>query len=302
MVRILDPLLKSVAAVLTLLVLASWAGPLHPAGDTLAVVRAPLLALAALAVIWTSWPRGVRWPLAALALLALGQVVAMKLVAPAPGAFSVYQKNLLYRNAQIPQLSQDILAAAPDVITLQELTGRNGEILDRLAPDYPHRTTCPFYSWSRNAVLSRHPILPGGTLCLSGQGIAGLHLDTPQGPVWVLSLHLRWPFPHGQGAQAAALEQVIAGLEGPMVLSGDFNMVPWGHSVRRLTRAAGLRRAGPLRPTYWLAPHGWPAGQVLSIPLPLDQVWSPGGGKAENRPLFGSDHAGVLARVHLDAD
>ncbi|MBW4984567.1 endonuclease/exonuclease/phosphatase family protein [Mameliella sp. CS4] len=302
MVSLMRALVSIVAGFLVLAALATWGGVLHPAGDSLAVARLPLVALAALVVIWTGWARWLRWGLAGAALVVLGQAVVMKLATPSPGSFSVYQKNLLYRNAQIPELAADMLAQAPDVITLQELTSRNGDILDRLAPVYPHRATCPFYSWSRNAVLSRHPVLPGGTLCLPGQGVAGLHLDTPQGPVWVLSVHLRWPWPHPQAAQAAALEEVMAGLEGPVILSGDFNMMPWGHSVRRLTRAADVRRAGPLQPTYWLAPHGWPAGQALPIPLALDQVWAPGGGRAETRPLWGSDHAGVLARVHLDAD
>lgn len=302
MVRVLDGLVKSVAVLLTLAALATWGGALHPAADTLAVGRMPLVALAALAVIWTGWPRWLRWPWAGLGLVVLAQVVVLKLAAPAPGDFTVYQKNLLYRNTAQGPLADDVLAAAPDVVTLQEVTGRNRAILARLEPAFPHRTTCPFYSWSENAVLSRHPVVPGGTLCLPGQGIAGLRLALPDGPVWVLSLHLRWPWPHPQHPQAAALEQVLAGLEGPVVLSGDFNMVPWGHSVTRLTGAAGLRRAGPLRPTYWLAPHGWRAGQSLPIPLPLDQVWAPGGGRIETRPLLGSDHAGVLARVRLDAD
>ena len=303
MVRGRGLLVKSIAVILTALALGTWTGPLHPLGDTLAVLRVPIVALAALAVIWTGWPRLLRWPLAALALVILGQVVAMKLATgPTPGAFTVYQKNILYRNARIPQLSEDILAQATDVITLQELTTRNGVILDRLAAAYPHLVTCPNFSWSRNAVLSRHPVVPGQTLCVPGQGLVGAQLDTPQGPVWVLSLHLRWPWPHGQGAQAARLQEVIADLEGPVVLAGDFNMMPWGHSVRRLTVAAGLRRAGPLRPTYWLAPFGWRTQWALTVPLPLDQVWAPGGGKIEIRPNLGSDHAGVLARVHLDAD
>ena len=114
--------------------------------------------------------------------------------------------------------------------------------------------------------------------------------------------HMIVPLFVGREKSVKALEEVMAGLEGPVILSGDFNMMPWGHSVRRLTRAADVRRAGPLQPTYWLAPHGWPAGQALPIPLALDQVWAPGGGRAETRPLWGSDHAGVLARVHLDAD
>lgn len=297
MVSGLDRLVKSVAAGLGLLALASWGGPLHPAGDTLSVLRVPLLVLAALAVIWTAWPRRLRWPAAGLCLLALGQVGGMKLYAPAPGPFTVYQKNLWYGNPQAEALASEIIAQAPDVVTLQEVSAGNRRVLDLLRPGYPHQHLCTSHGWSV-AVLSRHPVVAGETLCSQGRGLAGLRVSLPEGPVWVLSVHLLWPWPHGQRPQADRIEALVTGLEGPVVLAGDFNMMPWGSDVRRLVRATGVRRAGPLAPTYWLRPFDLP----LALPLPLDQVYATGGGAASVRPLLGSDHAGVLARVVLDAD
>ena len=89
-----------------------------------------------------------------------------------------------------------------------------------------------------------------------------------------------------------AVKSVAVGLLGLRAL------FTWGGVVRRLARATGVRRAGPLMPTYWLRQEGWP----LSVPLPLDQVWATGGGRIKRRPMIGSDHAGLLARVSLDAD
>lgn len=286
-----------VAAGLTLAALATWAGPLHPAGDALAVVRVPLLVLAALAVIWTRWPAWLRWPLAGACILALAQIVAMKLTSPAPGDVSVYQKNLWYLNQQADELSADILAQAPDVVTLQEVSPHNRHMLDILRPDYPHQYLCTTQGWSI-AVLSRHPMATDSGICSIGRGLAAVQVSLPQGPVWVLSVHLRWPWPHSQRQQAIWLEEAVDALEGPVVMSGDFNMMPWGSDVRRLVRATGVRRAGPMVPTFWLRPLGW----LPAIPLPLDQVYATGGGQVSVRPLLGSDHAGVLARVHLDAD
>ncbi len=297
MVRIRDTAVKSVAAGLLLLVLASWAGPLHPAGDTLSVLRVPLLVLAALALIWTTWPRRLRWSVAGLCLLALGQVVWMKYQTPTPGGFTVYQKNLWYRNPQHEALAAEILGQKPDVVTLQEVSRQNERVLDLLRADYPHQQRCASRGWSV-VVLSRHPVVAGQTLCSVGRGLAGVQVSLPEGPVWVISVHLIWPWPHGQRAQAERLEAMIQGLAGPVVLSGDFNMMPWASDVRRLARATGVQRAGPLVPTYWLRPDGWP----ISVPLPLDQVWATGGGLIETRPQVGSDHVGILARVHLDAD
>ncbi|MBV7392717.1 endonuclease/exonuclease/phosphatase family protein [Mameliella sediminis] len=286
-----------VAALLTLAALATWGGALHPAADTLAVMRLPLVALAGTAVIWTNWPRRLRWPLAGLALLVLGQAAGLKLTTPEPGAFTVYQKNLWYGNTGYRDVAQDILAQAPDVVTLQEVSRHNDPLLDLLRAEYPHQHRCNSYGWGV-VVLSRHPMMPGQALCSTGRGLSGARVATPDGPVWVLSLHLFWPWPHEQRPQAEQIEALVDGLEGPVILSGDFNMVPWGSDVRRLALATGVERAGPMRPTYWLRLAGWP----LAIPLPLDQVWATGGGRAELRPRLGSDHAGVLARVHLDAD
>lgn len=297
MVRIRDGAVKSVAVGLGLLALATWGGVVHPAADTLAVLRVPLLVLAALAVIWTSWPGGLRWTVAGLCLLALAQVVWMKAQRPDPGAFTVYQKNLWYGNLQHEALAAEIAGLNPDVVTLQEVSRHNDRILDILRGAYPHQHRCTSYGWSV-VVLSRHPLVSGQTLCSSGRGIAGAQVSRPGGPVWVLSVHLKWPWPHGQRPQVDRLETLIDGLTGPVVLSGDFNMMPWGSDVRRLARATGVRRAGPLRPTYWLRQEGWP----LSVPLPLDQVWATGGGRIKRRPMIGSDHAGLLARVSLDAD
>lgn len=297
MVRIWSATVKTVAVLLALLALATWAGPLHPAADSLAVIRVPLLVLAALALIWTAWPRALRWPLVGFCLLALGQVAWMKLHAPAPGDFTVYQKNLWYGNRQSEALAREIRSQSPDVVTLQEVSGENRQVLDLLRADYPHQFLCAD-GWWGGAVLSRHPVVAGESLCSAERGLAGVRVSMPRGPVWVLSVHLEWPWPRGQRPQTDRLAPMVDSLEGPVVLAGDFNMMPWGSDVKRLVAATGVRRAGPLLPTFWLKPRGW----ALSAPLPLDQVYATGGGRAERRPLLGSDHHGVLARVHLDAD
>jgi endonuclease/exonuclease/phosphatase (EEP) superfamily protein YafD len=306
MVRFLDIVVKSVALLLGLALLASWGGPLHPAGDTLAVIRLPLATLCALAVIWTGWSRALRWGVAGLCLLILGQAVAQKAWTPAPGGLVIYQKNLWYGNRQGQALAADILARAPDVVTLQEISARNADVLAALAAAYPYRQVCRFSGWNGMAVLSRHPVVAGQGFCSGDRGLAGLQVVLPQGPVWVLSVHLHWPWPHGQRPQAQRLAGLIERLEGPVVLSGDFNMVPWGSDVRRLVRASGTMTAGPLQPTYWLdaGQRSGPGSGLwrLRLPLPLDQVHAPGGGAVDILPLLGADHAGVLARVKLHAD
>ncbi|GGH26313.1 Uncharacterized conserved protein YafD, endonuclease/exonuclease/phosphatase (EEP) superfamily [Cribrihabitans marinus] len=285
-------ILKAAAVVLSVLVAASYGGALHPAGDSLAVFRLPMAAMLALAVIWTDWPRRLRWPVAGACLVILGAMVWAKTARPEPGPVTVYQKNLWFGLRNVEPLARDILARAPDVVTLQEVSSRNRALMDRLRAAYPHRVFCPFTSWAGVAVLSRHPVR--ARHCEEGQGLAALQLDMPQGPVWAVSLHLHWPWPHGQGPQRDRLLQVIAGLEGPVVIGGDFNMVPWGYSVRAIAAAGGARRTRPVSPTFTIHDR--------DVPLLIDHVLAPRGGAAERLPRLGSDHYGVLGRVWLSRE
>jgi endonuclease/exonuclease/phosphatase (EEP) superfamily protein YafD len=285
---------KTVSILLGLLLCLSYLGGLHPVGDSFAVLRMPLAAGVALAVTWTAWPRFVRWPLAVLALVVMAQVPLARFASPSPGDFTVYQKNLWFANPELMALSREIRRSEADVVTLQEVSDTSRFMTSLLAPDYPHQAICRFPENVYLAVVSRHPLL-SEPVCSVSRGLAAVQVAAPGGPVWVVSVHLQWPWPFDQGRQVAEMEALLAGLDGPVVIGGDFNMVPWGASVRRLARAAQVTRAGPLHPSFRLALPGLPAG----VPLPIDHVYAPGGGQVELRPLIGADHHGLLARVHL---
>lgn len=284
--------MKFVAWVAGILLLGSFAGALHPLGDSLAVVRLPLAVVFSLAVIWTPWRAVLRWPLAALGMAVLGQVIWMKLDQPEAGGLTLYQKNMLYRNGALDDLARDIRARVPDVVTLQEVSNRNETLLAMLAEDYPYQHLCRFQSWRGVAVLSRLEPVPGvAPLCSPQFGLAGMQVQGPEGPFWVVSLHLHWPFPFEQADHLERLVPVLEGLTEPVVLAGDFNMLPWGWSVRRVGQLVDGQRAGPLVPTYWLKGL---------VPLAIDHVFAPGGGRIEVLPAIGSDHNGLFARVSVD--
>lgn len=282
-------MVRIVACLAGLMLAASFAGAFHPIGDSLAVLRLPFAVVFALAVIWTNWSAATRWSLAALAMVPLVLVVWDKSTSPAPGSFTVYQKNMLYRNTALDDLYADIEARAPDVITLQEVSSRNETLLAKLAAEYPYQHLCRYRGWRGVAVLSRSPFAPdSAALCEPAFGMAVALVQSSDGPVWVASVHMHWPFPYEQAAQRDALQPLLRGLEGPLILSGDFNMVPWGASVRDLGSVAG-EKAGPLRPTY----------RLKGVPLPIDHIFAPGGGRVEVLPLLGSDHNGLFGRVSI---
>ncbi|MEQ9257924.1 MAG: endonuclease/exonuclease/phosphatase family protein [Roseovarius sp.] len=271
----------------------SFLGMVHPVGDSLAVFRLGIAALA-LALLWPARPG--RLPaillLGALPLMAAGSVLWHKLPGPESGALTLYQKNMFHRNSDIAGLAADILQAAPDIVTLQEVSVENELLLDLLWQAYPAQHLCRYNRRSGVAVLTKLPLAqPEGTgrFCSADIGLAGLRVETPAGPHWALSLHLAWPWPGRQPLQLAKIDAALAQVPGPRLLGGDFNMVPWSHALRQVARATGATRAAPSVPSF----------SLRGVPLPIDHVFAPAGGQAVARPWLGSDHRGLFARLRL---
>lgn len=269
-----------------LAVALGFGGALHPAGDSLALLRLPLgiLCLCAVLVVWRGHLRRV---------LVLSAGAAMVTTLPplfagtGAGDLTVYSKNLWYRNDALPALSADIIASRAEVVMLQEVSQRNDRILAMLADTYPHQHVCRFSGWSGIAVLSREPIAE--TACSDRRALAAARIDHRAGSFWAVAVHLPWPYPYDNAQAADAAAVILSRLDGPVVMAGDFNIFPWASSVQRLQTASGTRTVGPVRPTY----------SLRGVPLLLDHVHAPGGGQVEYRALLGSDHRGVLATVRL---
>lgn len=264
----------------------SFAGALHPVGDSLAVFRLALAIPALLLVAGTRLPLGWRLTGMALCLAAAGSVFWHKLPLGGPGPLTIYQKNMFHRNSDIEGLARDILAVSPDIVTLQEVSIRNEALLDRLWDAYPNQHLCRYTPSSGVAVLTRFET-SGTPFCSKNIGLAGVQVETESGPVWAMALHSAWPYPGIQPGQVAWLYWYLGQVQQPAVIGGDFNMVPWSHTLRRVARTGGFERARPSRPTFQLGP----------APLPIDHVLAPGGGRTEVRGLLGSDHRGIVAHV-----
>jgi hypothetical protein len=190
--------------------LFSFAGRWHPAADTLAVFR-PGVALACLPFVallgrrhWLFWP-GLALVLAVLAIRAWDDRPGR---GPAPG-FTVYQKNMYFGMQDHAPLARHIRAAAPDFVTLQEVTRGNAAMLDVLSDILPSQHVCPFAAVGAVAVASRFPAVSGATVCAEGDGLVAMQVETPEGPVWIVSIHLHlalapWPGRPGRAAGPAA--------------------------------------------------------------------------------------------------
>lgn len=292
-------MLRLLIQILTLLgalaVGAGYLGAVHPAGDTLAVFRLPLAVsvLAGGVLLFVLRRRKQAIPVLLFALFALAPLLLPQGQAGAGGALglSLYQKNMMFRMPDPAALGADILVRAPDFVTLQEVSGVNLAVLDSLGAAYPSRQFCPFATVGGVAVASRWPMVPGSRFCADHDGLAAMQVETPDGPVWVLSIHFYWPWPHGQAGQAARLLPTLARLDGPKAIGGDFNMVPWSHRMRQVQKVSKTSLIGPPHITL-VRSGGW-------LRVPIDHVLVSGDGNTERLPLLGSDHYGLLAHFNL---
>ena len=276
----------------------SYLGALHPVGDSLAVFRiwlAGLLLPFALALLVLR-PRLIGLGATVFATLALISATPMRGTAAHVSEFArpqtVYQKNLLFALPNADAILADIAEVSPDHITLQELAQTNrAQVLDVL-PQYYARHYCPFATVGGVAVLSRYEVIDGSAFCLEERGMAGFQVQSPQGPLWVVSVHLHWPYPFGQRAQVEELLPIIEALDGPVLIGGDFNMVPWSWVMRGFERASGSRLPRPISGTIRLF-DGW-------VAPPIDHVILPGrGGITSVRPRLGSDHLAVVGMFEI---
>lgn len=276
----------------------SYLGVVHGLGDSLAVVRPAVAVVACVLAAALGFAGRRRLGLLVLAAgSAAGLPVLWSSLPGDPGdgaAYHLYQKNLSFRLADPSPLIADIRGHAPDFVTLQEVTDRTGAVMAGLTDVLPSQHVCTFAAVGGVAVLSRWPTIAGSERCVDGDGLAAMQVTTPDGPVWVVSIHLHWPFPYRQSEQVPRLLPALTTMAGPVLVGGDFNMVPWSHTLARVARATETERAGPILYTLPLA-GGW-------VALPIDHVLVPRGkGRtgARRLPLLGSDHHGVLAGFAL---
>ena len=279
---------------------ASWLGAVHDVGDSLATFR-PIWLAAALICAGLAWPirrRGAAI-VAMLGTVGFG-VTAMTWGVGLPGlqvhaqgapSFRLYQNNLFFAQSDHSLTLANIAALSPDVITFQEVSQNKRSLLEELRADYPHQAFCRYGAVGAVMVLSRLPATDTKPLCLYPMGLVALQVVTPGGPVWVVSVHAKWPYPFNDPAQVDYMETALAKLEGEIVMAGDFNMVAGTHRLRRLARAAGVTRMGPWVPTFRLpsGPEWW------RYPIQIDHVFTTMDAKVRRAPDSGSDHVPLVA-------
>ena len=258
-----------------------------PAADSAALLWPLFVAGTAVGVLSTSAWR-IRLLFAGAAIAASATLLPALYKPSREADLRIYSKNLWASNDQTKAIADDIRKTNADLVALQEITSRNADILDSLREDYPYQLRCLQHRGhvallSRSAFTAQRP-------CETSLLVAA-RVRAAGNEVWVASVHVPWHWPiESENAERRLADQLRA-LPGAVVVAGDFNSFPWTHRMSKLRRASRTRQSGPLMATYSQA--------RIAFPLMIDHVLAPGGGRLEKRPLFGSDHHGIVASIDI---
>ncbi|MBV6658387.1 MAG: endonuclease/exonuclease/phosphatase family protein [Devosiaceae bacterium] len=216
---------------------------------------------------------------------------------------SVLSFNILGTNRRDEDLMGAIETLDADVSVLLEVPALHRQQA-RLSALYPYQVGCLDDQPCDMAVYSRYPI--------AGERILGFHtifgrlivapLETPGGSVTLVAAHFTKPyFGRAHDLQMDVIIELMANLDGPVVLVGDFNSQPFVEAFRTsLFERAELRLASRMEPT-------WPALPSLALSrlgFAIDHVLvrgdvTPVAVQLVDDPV-GSNHRGFLSTFDLD--
>ncbi len=280
----------------------SFLGRVHAIGDSFAAFRLDLTVALALVGGISFWFGRRTLPVMSLCVAA-ASAATIAVHAKTPGAidadFTLHQHNLRFDNPDLDVFIAHIRETAPDVMTLQEMSGHRSTIYRELGEEFPYRQYCYHDGEHTNGSVAVYvrdlgPKLDAG--CNPDTELAWITVKTEQGPVTFVSMHMLWPWPMGQAGQFASVQAKLEQLQQPLIIAGDFNNTPWSSIVSRIAKAGQTSVSDGLAPTFSILGL-WPR-------LRIDHVLVPNGAQASvsRQPKLGSDHNGLRASVRLARD
>ncbi len=277
--------------------------------DLLAQFAAPAATLSAAGAVLSAVafrPRLAAAWLAALGLLLTAMQPQLRpwTPPPVPGAapVRVYVANLYVLNPEPWRAVSSIARERPDVLALVEVGPRHLRALGPTLARYPHRLTAVDGAFRggtpRIVVASRFPIRTLANARRDGLAVTEVAIEAPGVPFRLIATHLTrpWPFddPQAQTRQVDRLARRInAGDVERTLVVGDFNAVPAGAVLRRLSRRASL--------TPVAAPTGtWPAFAPFGFRVSIDNALAGRALSLSDRRVgepTGSDHRPIVFEV-----
>jgi len=212
----------------------------------------------------------------------------------APRDLTLLTYNILVRNRQHDALLDWLRASDADIIVLQEVGWQFAGRLTELADVFPHRAHCAYGRRCDLAILSRRP---WRSVAFQGRRWNPSHPpllvarfgEAGDGGFTLVGLHFQNPVrPYNQQREYTDTAALLAGLKGPLVVTGDFNAAPWSVLLRRLRERTGLYRQARTWGTWPVlaGPLGVPIDHVLSTPdIDVRSAVALQGAGSDHRPV-----------------
>ncbi len=232
--------------------------------------------------------------------------------APAEGTVRLMTHNLFGMNYDMERVVAAILAEDPDIIVFQEYFGEQAtDLHPLLLAKYPFFVRCRGGKRANLGLYSRLSFsqLDEDACPNDAYGdqrtahiLAQFTLDGDK-LFSVLTSHMDWPYPVArQREQLGQLTEVVAGIEGPLVVAGDFNSTPWSYTLRRFVAESGLERQTLNLFTFPMRFYYFGAWRDTLPFLPLDQVLTRGVSvhSVETGGRTASDHLPVVVEFSVE--
>jgi len=253
-----------------------------------------------------------RHALASLLLAAVNVIPVLLLLLPASSPASadapaarlrILQANILTSNTRAPALLALVARENPDVVVLQE---PDLWWLRQLAP---LTNSHPVF-----AALPRDDNFGAAIYCKTNARCAKIFLlSDPEGApsslariavgdktLTVVGTHTLAPYSdstwRGRNRFTLELAQTLRGIEGPLVVTGDFNNTPWSAHFRAFLKASGLTDSAQGRGHQ----ATWPVSSLPLVRIPLDHCFHSSDVRILAKrpgPDIGSDHLPLIIDV-----
>lgn len=266
-----------------------------------------MLVLVVVLLVTRAFKRSVLFTLVLLVSVAEGgyfvyrMQAARAVAAEAPRApfIRVLSFNILNSNYENgAAITEFIKGSGADIVMVMESSPLFDHLSD-LATVYPAREGCGEAQTCDLMLLSKTPLTDAqmhdlGPTWRNRLITAKTVVDGK--PFTAVAAHMVKPyFDWASVGEAHTLLRILGNIEGPLVLSGDFNAAPWSDNIEWLVRDGRLVTAG----TY---PATWPVA-LGPLGVPIDNMFTRDGLFIDSiRSLddsMGSNHRGLIAELSI---
>lgn len=217
---------------------------------------------------------------------------------PLKAELTLLNFNVLAGNNEPERVVEFIRELAPDIALIMETPGVE-RFIPQIEEALPYRIGCEMPRNCDISLFSRFPIVGGEVRELPPfrrMRLALAPIEVNGVAVTVVGVHLSKPyFDEASSEELWRLQGVLREIEGPIILSGDFNTAIWSGPMGYFGRTVGLIPA----PRY---PPTWPV-ELGPVGVPIDNVFTIGSARIEDieagEDSFGSNHRYLVARIGL---